>query len=552
MKFVVEKSHYLIFSISAIIVGFLAIIGNVFLFRNLVFLLLFLMCLVTLKDLISVLIKKQKRKEQNLSFANAFVNFLFVLVLLYFKNLSLAIGPLVFASYLIFNACVKMCSYILLCINRIKGRSRTLIVTLILFGLGVTFLFSPLFHLREILYLLGCYSILLGITYFLDFMDVFKPDRKRIFDKRIRVTLPVFIDAFIPFHIMKKIDKTVEQEKKLPVLIEKRDESPADLEIFIHVAEDGNGKFGHADFYFEGTLYSYGAYDKEERIFHNGIGRGTLFLTNREKYLNFCIDYSKKTIFSFGLRLTEEQKQIVRDRIEEIKQNIEESPWLPPVMEAEKRGEDLEPYKDYASMLYKATQMKIYKFKSGKYKTFFILGTNCVSLLNSIIGKSGIDIFKMYGILTPGAYYEYLNNEFKKKNSIVISKTTYNEFHRPGRESLMLFIEYPKCSTCMKAKKWLLENEIKFIDRHIVEETPTKEEITQWYQKSGYPLKRFFNTSGNVYKELNLKDKFEELTDEEKIALLSQNGMLLKRPILVTNNQILLGFKESEWEKIKK
>lgn len=552
MKSTVEKSNYLLFAISAFIVGFCAIIGNVFFFRNIVFLLLFLMSFVTLKDLISMLIKKQKEKEQNISIASAFVNFLFVLLLLYFRNVSLAIGPLIFASYLIFNACVKLCSYILLCINHIKGRSRTLLISLILFGLGITFLFSPLFHLKEILYLLGTYAILLGITYFIDFLDLVKPERRKPFQKRIRVTLPVFIDAFLPLRMMKKIDKTVLEEKKYVNLMEVKEDVPPDLEIFVHVAEEGNGKFGHADFCFEGTLYSYGAYDKAERIFHDGIGRGTLFLTERDPYINFCIEHSKKTLFSFGLRLTEEQKRIVRERLLEIKENIEEDPWIAPIMEAEQNGEDLEPYQDYVSMLYKATHVKIYKFKSGKYKTFFILGTNCVSLLNSIVGKSGLDIFKLYGILTPGAYYDYLNNEFQKKNSIVITKTIYNEFHRPGKENFMLLIEYPTCSTCKKAKKWLINQEITFLDRNIVKETPTKEELTLWYHKSGYPLKRFFNTSGTVYKDLNLKETLETLSEEEQIDLLSQNGMLLKRPILVSEEYVLLGFNETEWKKRKK
>lgn len=549
MTKIVEKSNYLIFSFVAIVVGLLAIFGNVFLFRNLVFLILFLMILVTFKDLLSVIFTQGKQKEQHMTVASAFVNFLFVLLLFFFRDYSLAIVPMVFASYLIFNGCVKFCSFVLLCLNRIKGRSRTLFISLVLLGLGITFLFAPLFHLREMLYLLGAYSILLGITYLWDFLDLVFPYRRRWFLKRFRVTLPVFIDAFLPLRKMKEIDSLTEQ-KKLPVLTLKRDEDPPDLEIFIHVAGDGNGRFGHADFYFEGEVISYGAYDKDERIFHDGIGRGTLFFTERNRYLNFCIDYSKKTLFAFGLRLTEEQKQIVRDRIIEIKENIEEEPWIPPVVEAQRRGENLDSYQDYASMLYKATHMKIYKFKSGKYKTFFILGTNCVSLLNSIVGKSGLDIFKMYGILTPGAYYDYLNNEFQKENSIVISKTIYNRFHRPGKENFMLLIEYPKCSTCRNAKKWLEEHDLAFLDRHIVEETPSAEELAAWQERSGYPLKKFFNTSGNLYKEWKLKDRLDQMSREEQLDLLSQNGMLLKRPMLVLEDRILLGFHENEWEQL--
>ena len=112
----------------------------------------------------------------------------------------------------------------------------------------------------------------------------------------------------------------------------------------------------------------------------------------------------------------------------------------------------------------------------------------------------------------------------------------------------ILFIEYPKCSTCKKAKKWLIDNNIEFIDRHIVEDTPTESELNDWIKLSNKEIKKWFNTSGLKYKELNLKDKLLNMTDSEKIALLSSDGMLIKRPILVLKDNVLIGFKEDELE----
>lgn len=112
---------------------------------------------------------------------------------------------------------------------------------------------------------------------------------------------------------------------------------------------------------------------------------------------------------------------------------------------------------------------------------------------------------------------------------------------------MILFVEYPKCSTCQKAKKWLLENQVEFEDRHIIEDNPSKEELKAWYEKSGLPLKRFFNTSGMKYKELKLKDKLPAMTEEEQLELLASDGMLVKRPVLVGNDFVLTGFKEKEW-----
>ena len=110
----------------------------------------------------------------------------------------------------------------------------------------------------------------------------------------------------------------------------------------------------------------------------------------------------------------------------------------------------------------------------------------------------------------------------------------------------MLFIEYPKCSTCKKAK-WLDEKQISYTDRHIVEENPTYEELKEWYQKSGMPLKKFFNTSGLLYKELQLKDKLNDMSEEEQLKLLASNGMLVKRPLVVDGDMVLIGFTESQW-----
>lgn len=116
----------------------------------------------------------------------------------------------------------------------------------------------------------------------------------------------------------------------------------------------------------------------------------------------------------------------------------------------------------------------------------------------------------------------------------------------------MLFIEYPKCSTCQKAKKWLDEHNIKYTDRHIVDENPTYDELKKWHKRSGLPLKKFFNTSGMLYREMQLKDKLLSMSEEEMLKLLATNGMLVKRPLIIDGETVLVGFKEAQWmEKLK-
>lgn len=116
------------------------------------------------------------------------------------------------------------------------------------------------------------------------------------------------------------------------------------------------------------------------------------------------------------------------------------------------------------------------------------------------------------------------------------------------KDRMMLFVHYPKCTTCKRAKKWLDEHQISYEERDIKENNPSLEELKEWYQRSGLPLKRFFNTSGILYKEIKLKDKLPEMSEDEQLALLASDGMLVKRPIVVTKESVLVGFKEAQWE----
>lgn len=118
---------------------------------------------------------------------------------------------------------------------------------------------------------------------------------------------------------------------------------------------------------------------------------------------------------------------------------------------------------------------------------------------------------------------------------------------KKGGNFMVLFLEYPKCSTCKKAKKWLEDHQVNYDDRHIVEDNPTVEELKEWVGRSGLPLRRFFNTSGMKYRELQLKDRLPKMSEEEQLELLATDGMLVKRPLLVLEDRVIPGFKEKEW-----
>jgi len=111
----------------------------------------------------------------------------------------------------------------------------------------------------------------------------------------------------------------------------------------------------------------------------------------------------------------------------------------------------------------------------------------------------------------------------------------------------MLFLQYPPCSTCRKAKEWLDEHGVRYTQRHIKEQNPTYEELKEWYLRSGLPLKKFFNTSGQLYKSMELKQRLPAMSEEEQLRLLASDGMLVKRPLVITRDRVLVGFREGEW-----
>lgn len=134
------------------------------------------------------------------------------------------------------------------------------------------------------------------------------------------------------------------------------------------------------------------------------------------------------------------------------------------------------------------------------------------------------------------------------RSALSTYQRNYIDYASRKRKRMMMFLEYPKCSTCQKAKKWLDGNGVKYTDRHIKEANPSSEELKEWYKKSGQPLKKFFNTSGQIYKNMGLKDRLPEMSEEEQINLLASDGMLVKRPLVIGNDFVLIGFKVKEWE----
>lgn len=417
LSYYIEKNNYFAFSLTYIITGILIMIFNQELFSSFIEIVLLIMLISCIKDLFAMLTSKKTNK---ILFAKAIGSTTLVLIALFFIDIPKALLIMVFSTYFIFNGLIKFISCYLMKKDKLKGIFKDFLEGAISFTFGIICFFSPKIHMDIMLYIIGGYLLLLGIDYLFDFLD-----QKDIHIKRIHLPLPPFIDALIPLSILQKINRLGE-EKNVELDFHKK-QREVDLEIFVHVSMQGTGRLGHVDLCFDGHIISYGNYDMDTRKLRDGIGSGVVFTCLKKEYIQFCVEYSEKTIFGFGITLSKEQKEKVKQELKRIFESLEE--WKPKYVRAVESDKTInkEEYTDYASMLYKNTNAKFYKFTNGKLKTFFILGNNCGALVDKILRSSGADVLKMRGIITPGTYYDFLEREYVKKDSNVVSKQIYHQ-----------------------------------------------------------------------------------------------------------------------------
>ena len=355
------------------------------------------------------------RKDTISNILLSFVLFIIGTYFLHNPKTFLSIFPILFSLYIFLNGIIKFSTFCVYKSNNFKGFFRTLFASILDFVFGFIIITNPSRSIKPLTYILGIYFILIGFNHLIDYLRVKFPNNFFFKKRRFRITLPTIISLLIPYAFYTKINKKLSDEIT-PVKIDKDVSGDVDLEIFIGVKDSLIGTFGHADLWFEGKVYSYGHYDEDSKKLFDTIGDGTLFIIDdRMKYLRFCAEHSKKTIFAFGITLTDKQKEKVRNELNKIKNNTYR--WKC-VQENDKSQE----FGDYASCLYRSTNAEFYKFTQSSYKLYFALWTNCVKLVDNILKATGGDILRLNGVITPGAYYYHLNNEFKKKKSNVIRK----------------------------------------------------------------------------------------------------------------------------------
>ena len=405
---ILKKDSLLYLGIFLITMGLITIILNTKLLELFSILLSITIILLAISSIIRYFISKVK-SDKKVKLSLVFVHLIFVIIISYYPYIPYYILPFLFSIYLLLVAVIQYVNYYLLKKNNVPNRIHELIRAIICLFISILFLITPVFFTSMTITITGYYFLLLGINYVIEYIFTIIPEKKISNIKNIHMTLPKFVLMFIPYQKLIKNKKII---KENILTYEKYPGKNWNLEIFIHVSDEGYGKIGHADFYFDNLLYSYGNYDFSTAKFFELFGDGVLFTTkDKEEYLSFCIKKSKKTIYGFRLFLNEKQKNKIRKNLQNLKENLIE--WEPP-----KNG------KEYAVCLKRKVNVKFYKFIKGKYKTYYTIGNSCVKLVDDIVGSN---ILNIKGIISPGTYYHYLEKELLKKNSNVIGYQIYNK-----------------------------------------------------------------------------------------------------------------------------
>lgn len=335
-------------------------------------------------------------------------------------NLPLSMLSLIFGLYLLITSIIYLINFFLM--KKGFTKTKSLLLSIISFALSV-FIYI-MYHTDRFIsvYIMATYFLIWGISLMLNsLIDLLF---KNANNPKIRVCLPAGIDCLIPNMWLNRVNKYYrEQKEEIEV---KKENQEHDLEVFIHASHNGFNTFGHVDVLFEGTLYSYGNYDGRSERFFSMIGDGVVFKTqDREAYIRFCLKRCKKTLFVFGLKLTEEQKESVKKHIEKLNQDM--VLWNPDfIHDPLKKGApsiDL-----HVHQIFHEAKGTLYKFKKGTFKTYYVFGNNCVRFVDTIIGKN-IDIIKLVGFITPGTYLDYFDGEFNRFSSNVVSREIYSIYN---------------------------------------------------------------------------------------------------------------------------
>ena len=411
-------------SISVVLYGTLLILlGLILLLQmQLVFIifyrinLLFLFVLSISRVVIGVL-EKDKVKRSNGILYGVSIFILFVLVL-NFPVFFGAMIPFIYGLWALLNAAVKYITWYNFQLDRLKNRlwafsdaSITLVFALILILDPLPGVLRLTYVASAYLVFYGCLQLYAGLNLLLN--NAIK-DRLQI---HIHFPLPMFISMLVPSRVYKYLHNPSLKNIAFRETVDAKQERD-ELEIFFHLKKERTDSFGHVDISFRDFIFSYGLHDPKSRYINGTFGDGVLVQVDRQKFIEYSINYEKKTIVAFTLKLNPTQIQLIEQRVISLLERT--VPWIP-------AGASDPSIKDYASRVERHTRANFYKFKAGMFKTYFFVSTNCVLLVDYFVHFKELGLIRLNGLITPGSYFNFLNEAYQRSSPMVKRRIVYEK-----------------------------------------------------------------------------------------------------------------------------
>lgn len=401
--------------------------------------------------LVSLIVNKPKLKHNIFDYISPFIFVGLSIFLYYIPFWFWRIVPIMFGIWSIVNSILCAITTYLYKNDGVKGWFLQIIYFIFYLCIGLFLIASPIFSFTTVGIIVGVYLLFLGFSILRDCINPNYFKNKNTSRRHKRVLLPLFIVAFVPQKVMNKINERIKKididdKEKLDTAIQsgKRitrtspDNHSSDihldnlklkpnenmLEVFVHMSENTALGFGHCDICFNNTVISYGCYDEDSNRLFGTISDGVLVLNPRKEYIKYCLEQEGKILVGFEINITDEQAYNVKCQIKKMFSNTYR--WYCDFEKSQQNNcnTDSNNFRDSASALYRKTGAIFYKFNSGKFKTYFVTGSNCVRVADFIVGASGIDSVGS-GIITPGTYFTFLDSSFRRQDGIVKSEHVY-------------------------------------------------------------------------------------------------------------------------------
>ena len=350
-----------------------------------------------------------------------------IIVGLFVPNSFVFILPRLLGVWTLLYAFVKLVVLYIKIVDHLPLRFFSLIEFIFYVVVTYFLLFQPTQHYVFISNIIGIYFIVMGLDGFHDFLVEIVPEGfSRRLGHKIQVLLPPLVSALIPPQILSIfLDKNKEEQIKEEFDAIKKD-LPLDMEVLIHLAPSGPSMLGHVDIVYQGYVISYGAYDSHTRKLIGTMGDGVILVAPKETYIHNCLVNENKTLISFGIVLDKQQRKNLEQTLKRVFENCYD--FYSDEQLKQMGKEYVGDCKDYISRVTRTSPLATFhKVSSGKFKTFFVLSTSCVMFASEVLRSVDLHVLDLTGIISPGAYYDFLNRKFRSHSSFVVSRTLYRK-----------------------------------------------------------------------------------------------------------------------------